>query len=391
MKTVIPLTITGVLLFGAIACSPPIMLPPAQEPLDSVAWQNCANDAQTRSGRSLIDDMTLDSQRLLCQGVVLSNDESRDDEAVEMLTEAALLDKSDYRPYWLSGRVLTRAGRYEEALTHFSRAKKRAPQMEVPTVKLAKMVAEKSGDQEALLFLEKAQKRGMCEFSCLGMLADQYHKAGRVNEAKEIYEGMMEERPDDPEAYIGMARISNVAENFDQEAKWLREAIKSDGYNKLDEDRQASLYYSEAFALYNASKYKTAKKRINRAIGKNAPAEWLLLAGWIELKLEDPTQAAMQFEKAIKKNSKLAAAHAGAGDAAKATGKNSDARNYYKDAAKLDPTNGVIKLKLAAIYIEQKDYEKAEIQLEDAIKLGEDKLPANLLGQVTDALRKAGR
>ena len=260
MRNVIPLTIFGALFFGAVGCSPPIMLPPAQEPLDSVAWQNCAKDATARSGRSLIDDLTLDSQRLLCEGVVLSNDDAQSDEAVEMLTESALLDKSDYRPYWISGRVLTRAGRYEEALTHFSRAKKRAPQMEVPTVKLAKMVAENNGDQEALQFLEKAQKRDMCEFSCRGMLADQYHKAGKIDDAKKIYEDMIDERPEDPEAYIGMARISNVAEDFDKEAKYLREAIKTDGYDKLDDDRQAALYYSEAFALYNADKYKTAKK-----------------------------------------------------------------------------------------------------------------------------------
>ncbi|MBN2718412.1 MAG: tetratricopeptide repeat protein [Deltaproteobacteria bacterium] len=387
----ISMTTFGALLFGAIACSPPIMLPPVQEPLDSVAWKNCAAEAEARTGRSMIDDITKDSPALMCKGVALSNEKKHEDEAVEMLTESALLDKADYRPYWLSGRVLTRAGRYEEALTHFSRAKKRAPNMEVPVVKLAQMVVEERGDLEAMLFLEKARERDMCTFSCRGMLADQYHKAGRVDDAKKIYKDMIDENPDDPEAYIGLARISNVAREFDKEADYLREAIKSKGYDALDEERQATLYFSEAFALYNAEKYKTAKKRLEKAMRTQSPAEWLLLAGWIELKLGESAMALIQFEKAIKKNDKLAAAHAGAGDAAKALGNLKDARDFYRQATTLDPTNGVDRLKLAAVYIDRKEYDKAETQLDDAIKLGEDKLPPKLLQQVKDALRAAGK
>ncbi|MBN2526839.1 MAG: tetratricopeptide repeat protein [Deltaproteobacteria bacterium] len=377
----------GTLMIGQVACSPPVMLPPVQEPLDSVAWQNCAKDAEERSGRSLLDDMKMDGNYLMCKGVVLSNDPSREDEAVEMLTESALLDKKDYRPYWLSAQVLTRAGRYEEALTHFSRAQKRAPQMEVPTVKLAQMVAEKIGDDEALQFVEKARKRGLCEFSCVGMLADLYHGTGKRDEALKLYEDMIKKKPDDPEAYIGLARIANLNEDFREEAKQLDKAIDAKGFDKLDKDRKASLYHSLAFAQYNAGKYDKAKKSLKKAVRKKESADWLLLAGWIELKLDDPAMAQIQFDKAIEMDSKLAAAHAGLGDAAKALGDLNKAEKAYKKAAYLDPTSGLFKLKLSALYIELNDFEKAKIQLDDALKLGATKLPQDLLYQVKNAIR----
>jgi tetratricopeptide (TPR) repeat protein len=387
MKRYIPKIAFGMLLFCAAGCSPPIMLPPVQEPPDSMAWQNCANDARARSGRSVIDDVTMDSAQLICEGVVLSNDPAHVDEAVEMLTEAAMRDKNDYRGYWLSARILTGAGRYEEALTHFARAKKRAPQMEVPTVKLAQLVADNDGDQDALLFLQKAENRGMCTFSCIGMLADLYQRTGQSDAAKKLFEDMLKERPEDSEAYIGLARISNQQERFDEEADFLKKAIGTRGFDALDEERQATIHYSRAFAHYNAGEYDRARKSINKALGMKSKAQWLLLAGWIELKLKDPAMGLIQFEKAIDADDKLAAAYAGAGDASKTLGNFSDADRHYRKATLLDPLNGFYKLKLAALLIEQKDYDNAKIQLKDALKQGEEKLPQDLLGEIRDALK----
>ena len=379
--------ISGMLLVCAAGCSPPIMLPPVQEPLNSMAWQNCASDARARTGRSVIDDMTMNSEQLICEGVVLSNDPARVDEAVEMLTEAALRDKKDYRGYFLSARVLTQAGRYEEALTHFARARKRSPQLEIPTVKLAKLVEDNNGAEEALSFLEKAQKRDMCTFNCIGMLADLYHRTGSGDKAKALFESMREKNPEDPEAYIGLARISNQQEKFDEEADYLKQAVGAKGFDALEKERKAAIHYSRAFAHYNAEEYEKARKSVSKALELQSRADWVLLAGWIELKLKDPAMALIQFEKAIDADDKLAAAYAGAGDASKILGNMSDADKYYRKATLLDPLNGFFKLKLAALLIEQKDYDNAKIQLKDALKQGEKTLPQDLLGQIREALK----
>ncbi|MBN2341572.1 MAG: tetratricopeptide repeat protein [Deltaproteobacteria bacterium] len=373
-------------IVGVAACSPPVMIPEVQTPLDSVAWQDCASDAQSREGRSLIDDMTMDSEMLLCQGVVLSNDEARVDEAVEMLTEAAVTDKTDYRAYFLSGRVLTEAGRYEEALTHFARAKKRSPQIEVPTVRLGKKVIEQYGDLEAMVFLQKANRRGLCEYDCKGMLAELYHRVDRDADANALYEEMLAENSDEPEAYIGLARMHNSKKEFKQEAKLLKKAMKTKGFDELPKEQQAALYHSRAFALYNAGEYEDAQKVLSDAMRFKKTAEWSLLSGWIQMKLKDPAMALIQFEKAVDQDDKLAPAHVGVGDANKALGNLKDARKAYQKAVVLAPTDGVIKLKLAAVYIELKDFDKAKIQLDDAVKLGTDNLPKELLQEVTDAI-----
>lgn len=369
-----------------MGCSPAVMLPPVQEPLDSTAWKNCAKDAQQRAGSALIDDLTMGSKELLCYGVVLSNEESKVDEAVEMLTEAAIMDKADYRAYFLSGRVLTRASRYEEALTAFARARKRNAQMEVPVVRLGNMVIEKNGDKEGVSFLQKVSKRGLCDFECKGLLAELYHRTDDVETATKLYSEMIEENVDDPQAYIGLARINNSEKTFKDEAKFLKKAIRTDGFKSLPNDKQAALLHSRAFALYNAEDYREAQKVLSKAMSYKSPAEWCMLSGWIQLKLSDPAMALVQFEKAIDKDKKLAPAYTGIGDASNALGQSEDAAKAYKQAAYLAPTDGIIKLKLAVAYIEMRDFDKAKIQLKDATKLGTNKLPKELLAQITDAI-----
>lgn len=375
-----------ILVLGAVACSPPVALPAVQTPLDSVAWENCAADAQARAGRSMIDDMKMDADLLICKGVVMSNDEAKVDEAVEMLTESAVTDKEDYRAYFLSARVLTQAGRYEEALTHFARAQKRNSKIDVPTVKFGKKVIEKYGELEGMVFLDKAKRRGFCGYGCKGMLANLYQRQNRIDDAKELYEEMLDENDGQPEAYIGLALMENSEKNYNKEAKLLKKAMNTKGFETLSKPKRAEVYHNRAYALYNAKKYVDAQKVLDDAVGFKQSAQRSLLAGWIQLKLGDSAMALIQFEKALDKDKKLAAAHVGVGDASKALGSLNDAQKAYAQAAYLNPLDGVVKLKLAAIYIEKKDFDNAKIQLSDAKKLGTEKLPQELLTDVTDAI-----
>jgi Flp pilus assembly protein TadD len=172
----------------AAACGPGVKVPPVNEPLDSKAWSACAGEAEERQSVAMIDDFTLNTERLVCRAATLAA-AGKTEDALDLLTEAGVRDKKDHRPHYLAGRILTDAGRYEEALTAFQKSAERYPSMEVPTERLGRQVRARDGDGAALSFVTKADERGLCPYGCRGLRAELCHAAGDDAKAKEIYDG----------------------------------------------------------------------------------------------------------------------------------------------------------------------------------------------------------
>ena len=364
-------------------CTPGLAMPPVNEPLDSAAWEACAGEAEARESVAMIDDLTLDARRLVCRGAALAGD-GEIEEALDLLTEAGVRDKKDHRPHYLAGRILAEQGRYEEALTAFQKAAERYPSMEVPTERLGRQVLARDGEAAAAAFVTKADERGLCPYGCQGLRAELCHRAGDDAAAKAIYEKMVADRPDEPQAYVGLAALANAAGDHLAESELLTKATEAKLFAELGPEARANIHYSHAFARYNARKYKGAQKSIERAI-ELVPdrADWWVLAGWIALKLEDPAVALVKFEKAAALDEKLAAAQAGRGDAMLALGRTADAATAYRRAQDLDPQSAVILLKLAVAVAKGGDLEAAKALMEQAIALDKDHLPADLLKEVS--------
>ncbi|MCP4605792.1 MAG: tetratricopeptide repeat protein [Proteobacteria bacterium] len=376
------------MIAAAGACSPAVRLPGVHEAIDSAEWRRCAGELEKRESVAMIDDLTLDAQTMLCQGVVLAA-AGKTDEGLELLTESGVRDKSDHRPHYLSGRILAQAGRYEESLTAFSRSAKRFPSMEVPTERLGRQLLDENGAQEARLFLEKARKRELCLYGCKGLLARLLSETGESKQAEAVYKEMIADNPAEPAAYVGLAGLQNKASKHREEADFLEQAKQTKHFEQLGESGQADILYSLAFARYNAREYTAAAAVMERAITlKSDLADWHILAGWIEMKRDRPETAASKFEMAISLNSRLGAAHAGLGDARVAMKEPSKALADYEKARELDPTNAVFVLKLALASALAGDLDRARLLIDEAARLDKEHLPPDLLLKVTDLVKE---
>jgi tetratricopeptide (TPR) repeat protein len=371
----------------ATGCGPGINLPGVHEPLDSEEWKRCAGELEERESISLIDDLTLDAKTLLCRGMVLAA-EGKINEGIELLTEASVRDKEDHRPHYLMGRILTEAGRHEEALSAFERSQQRFPEMEVPTERLGRQVREKDGDEPAKAFLIKARERKLCPYGCLGLLAELYHATGDDEQAEKIYASMVKSDPGEPAGYVGLASLKNSAADYVAESDLLTQATKAAHFKDLSNEQKADIYYAHAFARYNARKFKGAAKAIERALSLVKKADWYVLAGWIELKLDNPALAITKFEKAIDLDADLAAAHTGLGDSMMALGRTDDALRSYEKARLLDGKDAVILLKAAHAKAVAGDIDAASAMVDEAAALDKEHLPADLLKKVTKLIEQ---
>jgi tetratricopeptide (TPR) repeat protein len=370
----------------AIGCGPTVRIPGVQEPIDSPEWKRCAGELAERESTAMIDDLTLDSRTLLCQGVALAA-AGKIEDGLELLNESAVRDKEDHRPHYLSGRILVEAGRYEEALTEFERSAKRFPSMEVPTERLGRKLLEEKGGVEARIFLEKAEERNLCLYGCQGLLAKLHHEAGEDDKAEAIYNKMIKAEPDEPGAFVGLAGIKNSASDYKKEAELLDRAVGAKHFSELSDGERAGVFYSLAFARYNASDYGRAIEAIDKAINiEGDRADWYVLAGWIEMKRTRPEFALTRFEKAKSMDGKMSAAQAGMGDARTALGEYDKAIAALEKARDLDPTNAVVILKLAYATAMSGDLEGARRLVDEAAAIDKEHLPPELLGKVTEML-----
>jgi len=242
------------------ACSPALSLPPASEALDSRRWSDCAATAAEREGRSLIDDATMDRDRLLCDGVVTAVRDGHVDDGLDMLSHAAILDDGDHRAHLLRARILEGNGRFEEALSAFERAHARNDRIDIPSEDLARRVRELHGDAAAIYFAKQAEVRGLCAFGCRAFLAGLLRDAGDVEEAETRFNALLSEDRSQPAPFVGLAAIRHRTGEFDKEAALLKEASGSDGFASLPSEQQAEIHFKEAFARAAAQDWRGARK-----------------------------------------------------------------------------------------------------------------------------------
>jgi tetratricopeptide (TPR) repeat protein len=258
----------------------------------------------------------------------------------------------------------------------------------VPTERLGRQVREKDGDEPAKAFLIKARERKLCPYGCLGLLAEIYHATGEDDKAKKIFDQMVKTKPGEPAGYVGQASLANAQGDYLTESELLTKATKATHFKDLSEKQQADIHYAHAFSRYNARKYKGAAKSIERALRIEKKSDWYVLAGWIEIKLKNPAMALTKFEKAVELDSKLAAAHAGQGDALLELGRTNEAIKSYQKAKKLDPKDAVIVLKLAHAKAIAGDTAAAAALVDEAAALDKEHLPPDLLKKVTKLIEQ---
>jgi tetratricopeptide (TPR) repeat protein len=383
------LVIGAMLSVVTAGCGPSVQLPPVQEPLDSSAWERCSgelDELQDPDAPKMAEELTTSNKTMICRGVVAAA-KGNVEEGLEILNEAAIKDKTDHRPLYLAGRILAQQGRYEEALTAFERSAKRFPSIEVPTERIGRKLEGKESSEAALAFLQMARDRQLCPYGCMGFIAKLYQRNGEHEKAEATYVEMIHEAPGEPAAYVGIAGLRNQAGDYGEEVKMLEQAEKAKHFKDLSNGQKADIYHSLAFACYNAQEFGSAQIAVERALAiKKDRPEWLVLAGWIEMKQGRPEVAERWFAKARLADSGFAAAHEGIGDAKIEMGKVHQAIGAYRRAADIDPTSTVYMLKLAYAHALIGDRDAAARLVADATHLNRDHLPEELLSKVAPLL-----
>ena len=371
-----------------VACVPAVEMPGVLDPLDDPKWKECADQLAARQEQAMLDDLMLDTQRLVCQGVVTA-EEGRVDKSMSLLSQAAVKDPKDHRPHYLAGRILTDAGRYDEALTEFDRSHERYPSLEIPTERLGRTIKKTKGPEEAAAFLERAMERKLCSYGCMSLLAETYHELDKDVFAKPVYEKMTAEEPWEPGGFVGLASLSNTESDFIKEVFYLDKATSAKNFGELSPEQQASIYYSLAFAKYNSKDYDGAASVIDKAIGLNGDrADWQLLAGWINLKRGNAAGAVTAFEAAEQIDFNLVAIPEGIGDAKLELEDIPGAESAYRRAHRLDRGNAIVTLKLAHAVALNEDLAAAKKLKKEAVETaGEAGLPKDLLDTVTALIK----
>ena len=386
MKISIYTALTALL---AVACVPAVEMPGVLEPINDPKWKQCAEDLAARQEQAMLDDLMLDTQRLVCQGVVLAA-EGQVDRSMSLFAEAAVKDPKDYRPHYLAGRILADVSRYDEALTAFDRSHERYPALEVPAERLGRSLKKEKGGEEAASFLQRALDRKLCSYGCMTLLAETYHELDKDVFAKPIYEKMTAEEPWEPGGFVGLASLSNAESDFIKEIFYLEKATETKSFAELSHKQQASIYYSLAFAKYNSKDYDGAQKVIDQAVSLDPNrGDWQLLAGWINMKRGNAAGALTAFEAAEQIDPNLAAIPEGIGDAKLELLDIPEARTAYNRAHQLDRGNAVVTLKLSHAAALDADYDIAKKLYEDAVATaGDTGLPKDLLDTVSALLKK---
>jgi len=372
-------TVAACLLLG---CVPSVRMPSVLEPIESPAWKTCAGQLADREAAGLIDDLTLDSKTLLCRGVVLAQ-AGQVEKSLEVLEEASVRDRTDHRAHYLKGRILAAAGRYEEALAAFDRSARLFPTLEIPTERLGREIADKSGPERAVVFLEVARERKLCPASCEAYLARLYHETRRDDRAEAIWRALVQKTPDEPTAYVGLATLVSARNDFAAEADLLAQAVLAAKFAELPAARRAEILHGRAFALYNAKRHDEAAKVIDEATAlDDGHADWHVLAGWIDLARGDAAAALGSFELAGQRDPRLVAADVGRADALTALGRLVDARAVLTVARQREPGNGIIVLKLARVVALGGNKDEAARLVDEAVRLAPDNLPGELVDEL---------
>ncbi len=365
-------------------CLPTVQMPGVLDPLNDPKWKACAEDLAARQEQAMLDNFMLDSDRLVCQGVVTAT-EGKVNESMNLFAKAAVKDPKDHRPHYLAGRILTDEGRYDEALTAFERSYERYPALAVPTERMGRNIEKTKGAEESAAFLRRAMDRNLCDYGCKGLLAQLYKNLEKTVFAKPLYEQMAAEEPWEPAAFVGLAALSNAEGDFQKEISYLEKATAAKNFKELSTSQQGSIYYSLAFAKFNREDYFGARRVIEDAVKLNPNrADWYLLAGWIDLKTNNASQALASFEKAKSIDQNQAVIHEGIGDAEMVLGNFSNARNAYSRARIIDPSNALYSLKLAHAAALDGDQNIAKQWYDNAVaSAGAVGLPKELLEKVS--------
>ncbi|MCI0469801.1 MAG: tetratricopeptide repeat protein [Nitrospirae bacterium] len=224
--------------------------------------------------------------------------------------------------------------KWDEALTHYSKALKIDPTSDYLKIQVSLMLVKLGRINEALPALEDVVRNHPDYLPALTLLGELYNSQKRVDDAIRIFEKIIKIKPEGirSSVFLGVLYISKDEKD---RALGIFEAIL-----KRDPDNIMALYYL-ASILIEKKEYETAEGHLKKILAINPSFD---------------------------------SAYVNLGIISEAKSDNKAAEEFYKKALLINPHNLFIKERLSQLYVKEKSFDKAIGELEGISK----ELPSNI-------------
>lgn len=191
-------------------------------------------------------------------------DEGRYDDALSLLERALAERPNDRSLLWLQAGVKGWSGRHAESVTLYESLIARHPDVaDDVALDLARQRLDAGDVDAALADVERALRRAPMDRDARRLRALALSYANRLDEAAEVYRGLLSQDPQDVEARLGLARVRNWQGRHREAADRFR-ALQADGV----EDPE--VYRGLAYAEYWAGRGERARDPLRELLVRDA-------------------------------------------------------------------------------------------------------------------------
>ncbi len=331
-------------------------------------------------------------------------------EIIEFLKSRIKRDSSPALDFAL-GNLCFQSGELKKAESAYRAALKKMPAFSRARANLARVMLQQGEIDMALQELQSLLLAGAVKPSTMTLLGYTYLMKGEPIPAESAYRQALLYKPDDVNAYLGLAKSLLEQERYKESGKILEHVIEEfplrgelwsllantrlaldqpmRAIAALESARRLEAASPEALAtlgdlLINQGQPHAARKVYREAFAKEKPSiERLLRAIDAFLMVRDTMGAGAMLKRAraLEKKGLLTADqrkkyHWQSAREAQINGKTRVALKAYQQLLEEDPLNTRILLAVGDIYHEEKEYERALLAYERAGRLGEMKITA---------------
>lgn len=123
------------------------------------------------------------------------------------------------------GRYLLGAGKTDEGLAVLKQAQEMNPKLDGYFFGLARAYVDAGKAKEALALLATREKEFESLDKFLILRADAFLAAGNGKKAKAIYDQMLKDTKDDPDAFLGLGKVAAAQGKIEEATQWFEKAI----------------------------------------------------------------------------------------------------------------------------------------------------------------------
>ncbi|HJZ80897.1 MAG TPA: tetratricopeptide repeat protein [Pyrinomonadaceae bacterium] len=285
----------------------------------------------------------------------------------------------------------------EKTLSELKEVVKLDPDHIEANYKLARLLLSRGQTDEAINILERAKSISSASPLFLPLLGDAYLKKGNALKAEENYRSAIDAQPNNAEAILGLAKISQSRADIKGVAQYLARAHEAAGDSaevlykvgatslalgvfdqarasleqaaKLKPDNPTYLIALGAALLKNGDLF-TAERMFHRALEiQPESAQGQMYLGYVLYKQKKFPEAKSYLEKAAKADASVPESFYYLGVILQEENEDERAIGLLEKAIQLSPSFAHAHVALGAGYLKLKDYQRAQKELELGVKL----------------------